>query len=216
MQEMVFILKKLPILWGDTVPALRSPVQGQWLNPISGLPQCAEGGRGQAVMTTVCLVGHPWLWACCQKCPGGLERSWGCGLGLEARVGVGAGRFSFLPPLPTTSSNGTDEPTSPSIDLQAKHVPASAVVSSAMNSAPVLGTSPSSPTFTFAVSRHYSQDCSEYSPHSQRHPPPFAAWSPQSLLVLVPDVWPLLTGAPRGELSPALPRWEGFGEDPNL
>ncbi|XP_077020715.1 rho GTPase-activating protein 23 isoform X2 [Tamandua tetradactyla] len=53
-----------------------------------------------------------------------------------------------------------DEPTSPSIDLQAKHVPASAVVSSAMNSAPVLGTSPSSPTFTFAVSRHYSQDCS--------------------------------------------------------
>ncbi|XP_037664449.1 rho GTPase-activating protein 23 isoform X2 [Choloepus didactylus] len=53
-----------------------------------------------------------------------------------------------------------DEPTSPSIDLQAKHVPASAVVSSAMNSAPVLGTSPSSPTFTFAVGRHYSQDCS--------------------------------------------------------
>ncbi|XP_054986469.1 rho GTPase-activating protein 23 isoform X2 [Sorex araneus] len=53
-----------------------------------------------------------------------------------------------------------DEPTSPSIDLQAKHVPASAVVSSAMNSAPALGTSPSSPTFTFALGRHYSQDCS--------------------------------------------------------
>ncbi|XP_075417836.1 rho GTPase-activating protein 23 isoform X2 [Tenrec ecaudatus] len=53
-----------------------------------------------------------------------------------------------------------DEPTSPSIDLQAKHVPASAVVSSAMNSAPVLGTSPTSPTFTFALGRHYSQDCS--------------------------------------------------------
>ncbi|XP_036317279.1 rho GTPase-activating protein 23 isoform X2 [Pipistrellus kuhlii] len=53
-----------------------------------------------------------------------------------------------------------DEPTSPSIDLQAKHVPASAVVSSAMNSAPVLGTSPSSPTFTFALGRHYSKDCS--------------------------------------------------------
>ncbi|XP_011815397.1 PREDICTED: rho GTPase-activating protein 23 [Colobus angolensis palliatus] len=53
-----------------------------------------------------------------------------------------------------------DEPTSPSIDLQAKHVPASAVVSSAMNSAPVLGTSPSSPTFTFTLGRHYSQDCS--------------------------------------------------------
>ncbi|EFB19942.1 hypothetical protein PANDA_004983, partial [Ailuropoda melanoleuca] len=29
-----------------------------------------------------------------------------------------------------------------------------------MNSAPVLGTSPSSPTFTFALGRHYSQDCS--------------------------------------------------------
>lgn len=87
-------------------------------------------------------------------------------------MGVGAGRFSFLPPLPTTSSTGTDEPTSPSIDLQAKHVPASAVVSSAMNSAPVLGTSPSSPTFTFALGRHYSQDCSECSPHSQPPPPP--------------------------------------------
>uniref|UniRef100_A0A803SWJ5 Rho GTPase activating protein 23 n=1 Tax=Anolis carolinensis TaxID=28377 RepID=A0A803SWJ5_ANOCA len=53
-----------------------------------------------------------------------------------------------------------DEPTSPSIDLKAKHIPASSVVSSAMNSAPILSTSPSSPTFTFAVNRHYSQDCS--------------------------------------------------------
>ncbi|XP_068775001.1 rho GTPase-activating protein 23 isoform X2 [Struthio camelus] len=53
-----------------------------------------------------------------------------------------------------------DEPTSPSIDLKAKHVPASSVVSSAMNSAPAASTSPSSPTFAFALSRHYSQDCS--------------------------------------------------------
>ncbi|XP_038606020.1 rho GTPase-activating protein 23 [Tachyglossus aculeatus] len=53
-----------------------------------------------------------------------------------------------------------DEPTSPSIDLKAKPVPASSVVSSCMNSAPVLTTSPSSPAFSFAVSRHYSQDCS--------------------------------------------------------
>ncbi|KAK9396971.1 rho GTPase-activating protein 23 [Crotalus adamanteus] len=53
-----------------------------------------------------------------------------------------------------------DEPTSPSIDLKAKHIPASSVVSSAMNSAPVLSASPSSPTFTFAMNRHYSQDCS--------------------------------------------------------
>uniref|UniRef100_A0A8C8VE23 Rho GTPase activating protein 23 n=1 Tax=Pelusios castaneus TaxID=367368 RepID=A0A8C8VE23_9SAUR len=53
-----------------------------------------------------------------------------------------------------------DEPTSPSIDLKAKHVPASSVVSSAMNSAPAITASPSSPTFTYAISRHYSQDCS--------------------------------------------------------
>ncbi|XP_064380739.1 rho GTPase-activating protein 23 isoform X2 [Dromaius novaehollandiae] len=53
-----------------------------------------------------------------------------------------------------------DEPTSPSIDLKAKHVPASSVVSSAMNSAPAISTSPSSPTFAFALGRHYSQDCS--------------------------------------------------------
>ncbi|XP_055553667.1 rho GTPase-activating protein 23 isoform X1 [Falco cherrug] len=53
-----------------------------------------------------------------------------------------------------------DEPTSPSIDLKAKHVPASSVVSSAMNSAPAVATSPSSPTFAFALNRHYSQDCS--------------------------------------------------------
>ncbi|XP_063281267.1 rho GTPase-activating protein 23 isoform X2 [Prinia subflava] len=53
-----------------------------------------------------------------------------------------------------------DEPTSPSIDLKAKHVPASSVVSSAMNSAPAVATSPASPTFAFALSRHYSQDCS--------------------------------------------------------
>uniref|UniRef100_A0A8D0HS94 Rho GTPase activating protein 23 n=1 Tax=Sphenodon punctatus TaxID=8508 RepID=A0A8D0HS94_SPHPU len=61
--------------------------------------------------------------------------------------------FHGLPFLP-------DEPTSPSIDLKAKHIPASSVVSSAMNSAPAISTSPSSPTFTFAINRHYSQDCS--------------------------------------------------------
>ncbi|CAM4717448.1 unnamed protein product [Caretta caretta] len=53
-----------------------------------------------------------------------------------------------------------DEPTSPSIDLKAKHIPASSVVSSAVNSAPSITGSPSSPAFTFAISRHYSQDCS--------------------------------------------------------
>lgn len=94
----------------------------------------------------------------------------------------------FLPLL-------ADEPTSPSIDLQAKHVPASAVVSSAMNSAPVLGTSPSSPTFTFALSRHYSQDCSECLwPVS---PPPLLS-GPVGLL---PSVSLLLLG-PRGRATP--------------
>ncbi|XP_078080304.1 rho GTPase-activating protein 23-like isoform X2 [Mustelus asterias] len=55
-----------------------------------------------------------------------------------------------------------DEPTSPSIDLVAGHIPASAVVSSGQNSAPTIITSPASPTFTFPFvhSRHYSQDCS--------------------------------------------------------
>lgn len=30
-----------------------------------------------------------------------------------------------------------------------------------MNSAPAVATSPPSPTFAFALSRHYSQDCSK-------------------------------------------------------
>ncbi|XP_062893507.1 rho GTPase-activating protein 21-like isoform X1 [Mobula hypostoma] len=55
-----------------------------------------------------------------------------------------------------------DEPTSPSIDLVAGHIPASAVVSSGQTSAPTIVTSPASPTFTYPVihPRHYSQDCS--------------------------------------------------------
>ncbi|KAG8446890.1 hypothetical protein GDO86_016603, partial [Hymenochirus boettgeri] len=70
-----------------------------------------------------------------------------------------------VPPLPPSeeplaSIPFIDEPTSPSIDLRAKHVPASCVVSSAINSAPAMSTSPSSPTFSFSISRHYSQDCS--------------------------------------------------------
>ncbi|KAM3923728.1 rho GTPase-activating protein 23 isoform 1-T1 [Leptodactylus fuscus] len=70
-----------------------------------------------------------------------------------------------VPPLPfsedpLTSIPFIDEPTSPSIDLRAKHVPASCVVSSAINSAPVISDSPSSPTFSFSIGCHYSQDCS--------------------------------------------------------
>ncbi|CAH2301796.1 rho GTPase-activating 23 [Pelobates cultripes] len=70
-----------------------------------------------------------------------------------------------VPPLPCSeeplaSIPFIDEPTSPSIDLRAKHVPASCVVSSAINSAPAVSASPSSPTFSFSMSRHYSQDCS--------------------------------------------------------
>ncbi|KAJ8414291.1 hypothetical protein AAFF_G00051610 [Aldrovandia affinis] len=53
-----------------------------------------------------------------------------------------------------------DEPTSPSADLRARHVPASSVVSSAMNSAPAVTTSPVSPTFTFPLTRLFSHDCS--------------------------------------------------------
>ncbi|XP_060059596.1 rho GTPase-activating protein 23 isoform X2 [Erinaceus europaeus] len=96
-------------------------------------------------------------------------RQMNLGFGDESPEPEASGRGERLgkkvAPLATTEDSLAsipfiDEPTSPSIDLQAKHVPASAVVSSAMNSAPVLGTSPSSPTFTFALSRHYSQDCS--------------------------------------------------------
>ncbi|OCT62117.1 rho GTPase-activating protein 23 isoform X1 [Xenopus laevis] len=70
-----------------------------------------------------------------------------------------------VPPLPPSeeplaSIPFIDEPTSPSIDLRAKHVPASCVVSSAINSAPVISASPSSPSFSFNISRHYSQDLS--------------------------------------------------------
>ncbi|KAK3520187.1 hypothetical protein QTP70_017930, partial [Hemibagrus guttatus] len=54
-----------------------------------------------------------------------------------------------------------DEPTSPSADLRACHVPASSVVSSGgLKSVPAVGTSPASPTFTFPLSRLSSHDCS--------------------------------------------------------
>ncbi|XP_064844546.1 rho GTPase-activating protein 23-like isoform X1 [Oncorhynchus masou masou] len=53
-----------------------------------------------------------------------------------------------------------DEPTSPSADLRARHVPASSVVSSGMSSAPAIITSPASPTFAFPLTRLFSHDCS--------------------------------------------------------
>ncbi|XP_026118505.1 rho GTPase-activating protein 23-like isoform X2 [Carassius auratus] len=60
-----------------------------------------------------------------------------------------------------------DEPTSPSADLRARHVPASSVVSSGgINSAPPVATSPASPTFTFPLNRLFFQDCSD--PKSNR------------------------------------------------
>ncbi|XP_035260364.1 rho GTPase-activating protein 23-like isoform X2 [Anguilla anguilla] len=70
-----------------------------------------------------------------------------------------------LPPLPVEDDSLAsipfiDEPTSPSADLRARHVPASSVVSSAMSSAPVVTTSPVSPTFTFPLTRLFSHDCS--------------------------------------------------------
>ncbi|XP_028841347.1 rho GTPase-activating protein 23 isoform X4 [Denticeps clupeoides] len=51
-----------------------------------------------------------------------------------------------------------DEPTSPGVDLRARPVPASSVVSSGgVSSAPPV---PASPTFTFSFSRLFSHDCS--------------------------------------------------------
>ncbi|KAJ3600313.1 hypothetical protein NHX12_031298, partial [Muraenolepis orangiensis] len=52
-----------------------------------------------------------------------------------------------------------DEPTSPSVDLRARHVPASSVVSGGLTSAPAVVTSPASPTFTFPHDRLFSHDC---------------------------------------------------------
>ncbi|XP_058858912.1 rho GTPase-activating protein 23-like isoform X6 [Acipenser ruthenus] len=70
-----------------------------------------------------------------------------------------------LPPLPIDDDSLAsipfiDEPTSPSADLRARHVPASSVVSSAISSAPLITTSPASPTFTFPLTRVFSHDCS--------------------------------------------------------
>ncbi|KAM6957579.1 rho GTPase-activating protein 23 isoform 2-T2 [Aplochiton taeniatus] len=70
-----------------------------------------------------------------------------------------------LPPLPIEDDSLAsipfiDEPTSPSADLRARHVPASSVVSSGMSSAPTIVTSPASPTFTFPLTRLFSHDCS--------------------------------------------------------
>ncbi|KAJ7992283.1 hypothetical protein DPEC_G00276910 [Dallia pectoralis] len=54
-----------------------------------------------------------------------------------------------------------DEPTSPSADLCARHVPASSVVSSGMSSAPAISTNPDSSTFSFPHTRLFSHDCRE-------------------------------------------------------
>uniref|UniRef100_A0A4W4FVQ7 Rho GTPase activating protein 23a n=1 Tax=Electrophorus electricus TaxID=8005 RepID=A0A4W4FVQ7_ELEEL len=71
--------------------------------------------------------------------------------------------LSFIPSLFHTPffAPPTDEPTSPSADLRACHVPASSVVSSGgLRSAPAVATSPaSSPTFMFPLSRLFSHDC---------------------------------------------------------
>lgn len=182
-QETVFIPKKLPVWLGRHSPCPQGRGLRRVVQPLAWVPLVCWGRQGPSLHGNSLVGGHPWLWACCQQGPGDLR---GLGIVVWAQRqgwGWGTGRFSFLPPSPTTPFILADEPTSPSIDLQAKHVPASAVVSSAMNSAPVLGTSPSSPTFTFALGRHYSKDCSECSPHPSLPSPSL----PQSLLGLLPD-----------------------------
>ena len=180
--------QKLPVWWGRHSPCLQEPGLRRLAEPLAWCPSCDGGGRGQASMTSL-VGGAPLAMGMLPAERWRVEGLGGCGLGLEQVWGWGTSRLSFLPPSSTTPSILIDEPTSPSIDLQAKHVPASAVVSSAMNSAPVLGTSPSSPTFTFALGRHYSRDCSECSPPPDPRPAlPFAVWPPQSLLGLLPDV----------------------------
>lgn len=82
-----------------------------------------------------------------------------------------------------------------------------------MNSAPVLGTSPSSPTFTFALGRHYSQDCSECFPQPQPHHDPLlpGPLGPCWARCLMSGLFRLASappGAPGGE-SPPGPAWMG-------
>ncbi|XP_065123383.1 rho GTPase-activating protein 23 isoform X3 [Paramisgurnus dabryanus] len=61
-----------------------------------------------------------------------------------------------------------DEPTSPTADLRARHVPASSVVSSGgLNSAPAVATCPASQTFTFPH-RLFSLNCTEDAKSNRR------------------------------------------------
>ncbi|XP_033826680.1 rho GTPase-activating protein 23 isoform X3 [Periophthalmus magnuspinnatus] len=84
--------------------------------------------------------------------------------GVSAEEGTSRKPNGSLAPLPIEDDSLAsipfiDEPTSPSADLRARHVPASSVVSSGMSSAPPVVTSPASPTFTFPLTRLFSQDC---------------------------------------------------------
>uniref|UniRef100_A0A6Q2XU91 Rho GTPase activating protein 23b n=1 Tax=Esox lucius TaxID=8010 RepID=A0A6Q2XU91_ESOLU len=83
----------------------------------------------------------------CVRCLPGEHMAPGCTMGRRQ-----AGRGSVM--------LWQYEPTSPSADLRARHVPASSVVSSGMSSAPAIGTNPASPTFTFPHTRLFSHDCS--------------------------------------------------------
>lgn len=143
----------------------RASFQGGTLGLV-GEGRDGVGMGGAAGLLSARVQVHRWLLtllgvgACPPAQPGHLQTHHPPEVLGGSQQGLPLPRPAPTPPaiLPTPLA---DEPTSPSIDLKAKHVPASSVVSSAMNSAPAVATSPSSPTFAFALSRHYSQDCSK-------------------------------------------------------
>ncbi|TSK14615.1 Rho GTPase-activating protein 23 [Bagarius yarrelli] len=85
---------------------------------------------------------------------------------LEPPVASAPARSSGnLKPLPVEQDSLAsipfiDEPTSPSIDLLAQHVPASSVVSSSSSHAPTLPTSPVPPSLTSPLTHLLDMDCS--------------------------------------------------------
>ncbi|XP_046709356.1 rho GTPase-activating protein 23 isoform X3 [Silurus meridionalis] len=85
---------------------------------------------------------------------------------LEPPVALAPGRSNGnLQPLPVEQDSLAsipfiDEPTSPSVDLLAQHVPASSVVSSSLCQAPTLSSSPVPPSLTSPLTHLLDTDCS--------------------------------------------------------
>lgn len=164
----VFGVTPLPVLLRTSLPGHRCPGGGPQMG-LGGAASSAPSRTAEGLRDGMGREGMGWVWGTSASlCTGVRAHRWLLAP-LNPPPTRSAGRGGWVPagvlPRPLLRRcppPPPDEPTSPSIDLKAKHVPASSVVSSAMNSAPAVAASPSSPTFAFALSRHYSQDCSTY------------------------------------------------------